>query len=711
MSESAKSFQKRQKKILKQQRRKAVTLSTDNKATNAQPSIVITSKSALDTVNRFSIGVISYALQRGYSSVAEDADFPFFSQVYLGSILINAMRSTNPGVQKVPEWLHKIMHLLAPRQAPYYGGLISYTWDIDFEAFSSQWFTDLGPFGCNREWNSGVINPSSTINNNIPEIVSPSLSYTEALGAQAWTSVLNFLTSYTNAETELISVFEESSFDKVFTGFADVMRQFGAAGTAPGALLKTARLEVPIKYPNLAAFTQFSTSNRGDITRACQHSRSASCDSLFVGGAICSGLPLRILKSNSPPIVKPIDFYEFMDVLLIWVSLMQTAYAKDIQLSEIISNDPTAIRCPLTIQEIGLLLRNEFMNAYANSQYCVQGVYPDISVNTNPFSPFICGMGTYGVRTVGMLLPQLFVENIRVTTMRYEVGKNPKAYFPQIGIYCDDALNEQFYSYMGVDSGPFPSFQSPLSAFNVEIEKKTGKDSVKATKVAAETAISLINGRASGSFYAINHPASLQELTTIWNEWLDQLRPFTGKLTTVAADGGLLAAPMINITALVSQNEELSLKGEKKKLEPKVEVPRLKVHKVNLGAPIYFDRFEIAISSEEPLQSHAWDILQSLWIRPQFMFRVTSNIEDTLTYEKMKSLTKEPNGFVLADDGTKISLANRHMTYAAAMVHARNGKPNAVMDVISDLEKHGRGGILSSLIGKGLGMLADALPI
>jgi len=708
---SNKTFQKNKKKILKEQHRKAVTMSTQNEATNSQPSLVIVAKSALDIVNRFAIGVISYALQRGYSQVAEDPDYPFFSQIYLGSIIINAMKSTNPGVQKVPVWLHKVIHMLAPKQAPYCGGYISFTWDIDFEAFSSQWFTDLGPFGCNREWNSGIIDPSSVINNNIPEIISPSLGYTPELGSQAWTSVLNFLQSYTNAETELTSVFDASSFDKVFTGFCDVSRQYGAAGAGPGAYLKVGRLEVPIKYPTFATFTQFSAANRGDITRACQHYRASSCDSLFVGGALCSNLPQSVIKSNSPPIIKPIDFYEYLDVLCIWVSLVQTAFARDIQESEIIGNDPTSAVCPLTLQEVALLLRNEFMNALDNTQYCVQGVYPDNSVGGNPFAPFICGVGTHGVRTNGMLLHQLFVENIRVNTMRYEVGKNPKSYFPQIGIYCDDSLDGSDYRYDGVDEGNYMSFQPPLSAFSYREDRKVGKEVVNQMIVGAETPVSLINGRAGGSFYAINHPGSLEELVMLWNNWINQFRPFTDKLTTVAADGGLLAAPMVNLTAFISTDEDNKLDGTKSKpLAPKKEFVRMKIKKTSLGSPLYFDRYLLAVTSEEPLLSHVWGVLQSLWIAPQYKLKVSSNIEDTMTYEKLKSLVKETNGFVLTDDGTKITLNHRHTTYAAAMVHARNGKPNAVMDVINELEKQGRAGMLSSIIGKGLGALADILP-
>jgi len=292
--------------------------------------------------------------------------------------------------------------------------------------------------------------------------------------------------------------------------------------------------------------------------------------------------------------------------------------------------------------------------------------------------------------------------------MRYTVGKNPTARFPTVGVYCDDVpLNSDFYTYTGIDTGNFFSFQSPLNAYMEEVEpKKTAKlDQPKVTKVGVETSVSIVNGRAGGSFYAINHQASLEQLVTLWNDWLNKLRPYTDNLTLVAADGGLLAAPMVTVTALISSDEQLRLDGKVKEKKPVKKIFTRMKPKTRVGAPVYMDRFLLAVSSEEPLLSHVWGLLQSLWIAPQYLLKITSNIDEVMTYEKMKTIVKESNGFVLSDEGTNITLSDRHNTYASAMVHARNGKPNAVMEVIKELEKQGRAGFLSSIIGKGLGYI------
>jgi len=290
---------------------------------------------------------------------------------------------------------------------------------------------------------------------------------------------------------------------------------------------------------------------------------------------------------------------------------VQSLYTKDYQERDQVANDPNKIQLPLTLQELQLILRNEFMQAFSATQFAVQSSYPlSIGENKNPFVPFLCGVGTYGVSTTPMLLPRYYVENIRCLTMRMRTGKNTLAYIPVIGVYCEDNLNWKDYTYEGIDMGPFQSLVNPSSAFTY-----ADKSTKSGMRVSAEQPISIIDGQSSGAFYAINHPPGLELLVAKWNEWVVQIKPFTGSLTTIASDGGLNAATVIrNMDILTEQS--IDLQGRPLDLKPMIMCDRLrKVYQD--GSTIYDKRFRLAVISATPFLNHVWNIIQVLWIPPE----------------------------------------------------------------------------------------------
>jgi len=697
LSKHAKDLQNFQKK----NKDKYSNYSESNQIAGCQNAIVITVQTTLTTLIKFAIGVVSFALQKGYSETSEIPENPFYAEVYLVTILENAMKAINPGVTTVPIWLHGILHLFAPKREPSEYGYATFNWDIQFQADDTEFQTDMGPPGCDRFWNAGVVQTGPLINNLFPLIGIPA-AYNAILGQTAWTSVLNYLKTIDEVGSELIEVGAFSTFDHDVSAFADVIRVLGANGTDNGGYFKNVSCEVPIKNPMLSVFVAPNPTLTGDPSRNRPFVRAASSDSTFVAGVLSSTLSNRLVRTKVPPVLCPIDFNRFVDVLGLWVSMVQTLYSKDYQDQIEFANDPLQIQLPLTLQELQLLLRNEFMQAFSATQFAVQASYPlSIGENKNPFVPFVCGVGTYGVATTPMILPRYFAENIRCLTARLRTGKNTLAFLPVIGVYCEDNLNWKDYVYSGIDTQPFQSFVNPNTAFQYP-----DKSTKLGFRVSAEQPISILDGRAAGAFYAINHPTALEMLVMKWNDWIVKIKPFTGNLTAIASDGGITVATIIRNMDIITE-AQIDLQGRELRINTTMVCERFK-SPVQDGSTIYDKRFRLAVISATPFLNHIWNIIQSTWIPPES--RLVPNgslVSSTTTIKKIQSYTNEVYSLVFADGAENVPISSIHHKYASSMTRTRNGEMLVVEEVMSTLEKQGRSGFLSSLAG---GLLSSVFP-
>jgi hypothetical protein len=416
---------------------------------------------------------------------------------------------------------------------------------------------------------------------------------------------------------------------------------------------------------------------------------------------MASGVTSRLLSSKRAPVFMPVDFFRFMDVLCRWVALVQQQAANDVQLAQLLAADPSYLQMDLTLQEFTILIRNSVMNAFKH-QYFVQGSAPGY-MNLDTFVPFVSGMGTYPVRTTEPLLPAFLVENVRCLTSKIQAGKNPTAFFPVLGQYGNIVLDEDDFSYHLVeDPTLLPSFIPAALASSDE----NGNPLV-------ETQVRMYDGGAGANFYALNFPRALEDYANAYLAWVEKIRAFVGVLTGFASDGGL-SCSSISMTATIFENQDAD-KGLTLTGRPVARVKHKRISRfVRDTPPGPYDNYEnlVVAYNYAPLSS-VYGMLDSAWIHPQFQLFV-GQMEDQLVIAKFQIMTRCPYAITqtINDDNPSFSQLNHQ--YALKMVKARNGEDLQCDRDIIEAARLGRGGMITGLIGKMLGVpsaITDLLPV
>ena len=217
-------------------------------------------------------------------------------------------------------------------------------------------------------------------------------------------------------------------------------------------------MEVPIKSPIYSVFVPGQT-NAGypafSSIRYGKFSRSRSGDgmTLVMAQLLDGNTNIHRMKNNIK--LKYIDFNEIAEVIFLYMTELIYLTLDDPEvLNSIIVNGTEAATssctCPLTLQEVLLILRYTLLTAMSETQYGVQGTYYSAPENTNDnkFVPFIMSYGVGPIPGASeMMLPLILVENIR--SMLYRINrnylggkKNPNIYVPVLGQYYLDSFNQ-----------------------------------------------------------------------------------------------------------------------------------------------------------------------------------------------------------------------------------------------------------------------------
>jgi len=499
---------------------------------------------------------------------------------------------------------------------------------------------------------------------------------------------------------KLVSATETNKFSKDPSAFADSAIGVGGSAALNGGFLVRANLEVFVKTPQASVFVLKSSIIGPEVDRNTNHVSVHGGDGVFLGGTVID--PLTTMKTIGQieyNVFKPIDFNELVDVVAQWVGYAQTAAGHDIQLTEELNVNDQYLQCPISFQELQLLLRAVVVSATQRTNFKTQGVYPEQAQNNfdNVFTPLVVGQGTYG-RPVAMMLPVLVMENIRSLCARGNMQGGRKGalwYYPLWGVYSQDVLVAGNYTYTVTIDGTTqtnPSFITP--SFKTGKKDKAGVD-----VMAPEVQINIVDGTASGNFYAINDPGHLDRLSMLWNNFLIKLRPFIDNCDTLGTDSGVGILAMTPLSAIVSE-----LVQAKKTALHSVLDSRLCPTKA-LQDTIYTDRVVLANTFGYIPYQEPWEKIQSIWIAPQFMLVLSGNEDQVMTLQKASAYAKEPHTISYSPNDVGVSLASRHANYAEIMTHDRNGVTSNPSQLLEELEKQGKGGALSSLAAKALGPL------
>jgi len=356
--------------------------------------------------------------------------------------------------------------------------------------------------------------------------------------------------------------------------------------------------------------------------------------------------------------------------------------------------------CPLTLQEVMLLLRNVLMQAFKDTQPAVQSLYPvspDSASDPQPVA-FTCGANTCFLADTGMKLPQGFVENIRALVARsIPKGKNGSlSFIPVLGIIQGDVLNENDYQFSSNQppDGAVITQNSFLAGTAVMSQRIVKNVAVMMPETA--TQISLVDGSFSNAggagFVFINQPARLKQLTEIWNEWIGKLSAYTDPLVTFGTEKG------ISILSSVTMTRHVSILNPQAKIRQQTTVDT-RVQKFKyLQSAVYQVRQSIAITGQSRLIASPFEQVLSTWILPVNYFLLGDGVSNQTAYQRWQAIMGEPYSQPSTTGNDGILLSTNHANMAAKMSHTRDA-PASDWQQLFDLEsKEGRGGILSGLI-------------
>jgi len=677
---------------------------------NSVPSIPYVATLNNNAIRAFCIGFLSNTMVKGGVTRSDVPDYPLAFQ-FIGECLAAAVSGRNYIAGNLPFWFRNILHALQPKVVPKEMGEAAYT--FVYSGTPPTLSTPSVPIGAgayNYDFNFGLPNASSVPINGFPvcDLFAP-MAYSASAGSSAFQKFsqlmndapvglkknpMNVLVPSTSP-TKFLKDVSAMAISKPKQGYGSNNTSINAPG---GCFLQNVQLEVPIHHPILASIGGGSdTGNRFDCFIT-----SFGGDPTFLSGICSSILHPAEMSMKRAPRFHQIDFTEFGEVLALWVQGVQQSAA-----SEIISPDAAVFTCPLTLQEVLLLLRNIMMQAFRETQPAVQGMaalLPATSTD-NYFVPFLCAPGTCPVTTTPMLLPVPLIENIRALVYRklHLGGPNNTGdslyWIPILGKFVSDVLNQADYTYEATAPGStpttYPSFKNPAS-----IWRRRGPNKDSEIQLLAEVAIDFVDGYSGASYVAINDPTKLNQLTELWNGWVTEaaISSHSCQLSQWSTDLGISILTSINMTRHIVHSGSLKPEVAAKVADRLWEDTRMQtVHKKSVTLSPYSTRFAIQDSCASTILSAPYDAVQGTWILPvNLVLEVTGQ---STKIQRIQGYEGETYSVALTGNDVGELVSELHKRYAAKMVKGSFTQETQWDVYFKEAEKMGRGGILSSLVG------------
>jgi len=694
-----------------------MNLSEKNDSSIENPSITYEVPLTAQALSEGMYAVVCFAVSRGWQQSAGLPDYVYWAFVYGTKILIAYATNTTVQSPEVPKWLNIIGNAIMPKTSVQFGsGKAAYIFSLDDPTAEPAPIVDLGPLVFNRQGTLYIPNITGVpgpVNNLFFTMIPPG-AYTDDGGKKAWASLCQFLQNVhshkSDPRTAMHKMVASNLTDKYTyeaSAYANTSQTPGGGGANTGGIGTQVSNEVPIRVPLLAAFKVSSSTLGSDPARYPIFTRTSSGDVLCAFGQMVHILSPFQVQRKAYPYFKCVDFLEFGEVVGYWAQALAKKYVTDPQ-NIAVGSDPVTLAqpiCPLTLQEMLLCLRSVFMNLLKDTQFMTQGLYPILpsSMNDNQFVAFVAGTGTGPLPGVtDMLLPLSIVENMRALTGRVNMGGkggkfNPQFWAPVLGQYLLDYLDEDQFTFTNFDESDVSVFTPAAGSVVKKIE--IGKDGKPVRIFAAETPIGLIDGKSGVDFIAINDPGSLNTLIERWNQWVINLSSFSMTLNSVGTDAGINALCTVTTTNHWDDIENPPSVDKKKSLEPKV--PRLgrfgNVSDDDLSP--YNTRSLLSVTSHDVFFAASWETIQQHWVKPINHSFTGGNLQTFSNFNRIRALFREPHTLTIVEnDLTGSTLQNLHLKFAELMVKARNSEPNAHERFLLEMDKTGRGGILSSLV-------------
>jgi len=533
------------------------------------------------------------------------------------------------------------------------------------------------------------------------------------LGASAFQAMIQFMAEgigKTSSETKLVPISITTPYASDVSVFAVTQLVEGLGKANIGGFSQVVQLEVPIFHPLLSTFLTAPVSPTSVQNRFYNHNTTFGGDSIFLGAMMSSILSSSKWGIKRAPRFHAVDFLEFLDVLSQWVVGVVQAYNNDAETTLAVDvgfaagekrkgatlQPPSGI-CPLTQQEVGLLLLNAIKNLFSSSFTSTMNLYPRLpeSGSDNQFIPYVSSATTCPIAMQDMVLPVPLIENLRALVMRaVPTQKNindVQLYVPVLGQYALDTLDPDNYTVTIGLNPPTNVFSSSTQM----VRRSTDKKGVVVSTPLVETAISYIDGNASSSFVFINDPGRLKALTMLWNTWFatQNLSAFSCQTGQLSNELGIAALTSISMTRhwLYESLEHVAF--EKEFVDLRLEANRA------VTDTVYSQRMAIADTSQSVILSAPYESVLNKWILPINFSSSGATYSDQSIVQRWQFLEGEPFIQPTTSGNDGVSIAEQHSSYAQKMVKAKNAPPNDWDELFAKMASESRGGVLSGIGG------------
>jgi len=672
---------------------------TEMSSTN-QLSVV--AQTDMGTLFAAAVGLAVQLVKRGASTLLQAASSsvnPWIAAQAWQQMLINVQSGQYPDAINLPGWMWNILQTLVPKNVNWKTGKL------------------------NASWLAGT---PPTYGNGVVVMTQNGYQYAAVFGFQSVAVIVNEYTTIIPhaaltdqgqgvlALQKLLTVFpQDLEMQKLVlqpeplpfiaddvSSMSMCYAEIGSSGLCDtGGLAVTAYSEKKINIPLVAHFAPY----QGDVNNyrgTWEYRKTGASPTYLMGRAWELGRKSEWTNKLSPFI----KFYNFDEY---WIQLNLILAGALTQGADF--DSPTPI-CPLTAQQVQILLRQELLGTFSND------LAFDLRCDDDPFLPIIpFQVGNNGAPTsnAGMRLPRFFVEAVR--SVKRHISELP---------------NGTLVDYVPVLGRPNPQFVAQLGGFSYTAGESTMPIFTVPT---AETPVDLIDLHAivdSTTVYLVIGGTEYANEITIWNSWIEGLQSNLTGLCTIGEEGGI-AALYTNIwstqqlyvaptqpSAVTNQTKVLGKQTSKKNISKY----GLSMPKVSATAPIpdanssvYQNNiFIVRDSCVNPIYSATWKY-QSAIVKPAWLYTI-SNFE--ASDSMLRSLYCEP--WVLQSGGT-MPAGNQIGTYPS--IYSRiakaaefdvkttfqGGNMNEMEIDFNELAAKGRGGFftgLASMFGRAIGVPA-----
>jgi hypothetical protein len=638
-------------------------------------------------------------------SEAANSEYPFAAWQYMSTVWNGFLNGAQPTSSKMPYWMWAVGRAIMPKPANKGRGQIYYKGTASL-ATPSLAEISLGNFA--YSYNGVLYVPGTTDTDMFPNAVAPG-SPSANLQQEAFLSLVAFAAKVNQKwrPAEMCDTTVKTVFDKDVSAFCTLLVATGS-GYLQGGQAFLATLEIPINTPLISTLlTEVANAETGSPIRFPARACCFGGDELFTSTMLNSFLPISHWGTKLSPKFKCLDFLEIQEVVAMWASKIVTQYFADPALAVVsqssITQNPTNSICPITLQEMGLLLRNEVMLLYQGTQAGVQSISPIIATGTSDiqFTPYLMGTVGCATQSIGMKLPIPLIENLRGIIVHVLDGRakgDVEILCPVLGQYYGDVLNPADYTFTttGADS-----VQAQTQTFSAEptvqrrLVSSKGVGKWEGTRV--ETPIDFVDTSNGTNYVFINSVSRLNVLAALWNGWLETYQAYSSPLGVLSADPGVNVLTSINQTRywtnVVSENARIRNEN--------VRDARL-IKERSLSATPYAPRQVYATSfREQPYAVTA--AITTNWLLPISKLQTGNGSANEATFTKIQCLLNEPHSISLSTTGDEgVTLSSIHSNFASSMTHAK-GTNSTLDNQLTSLSNAGHAGILSSLVSQFLG--------